>query len=495
MTAQAVYLPARTRFFKGRAPRAFERARVIGLQPFREMHFEGPLRQATEGLNRFFRGFHSFDADMTLGTMKIVDAAAQQNEPFSIRSDGTIELQEARFWKMKNAELEQFMVFASLYAAIKPGQIETQEVAISFEQLRRGAASFLTKYFLSERSGFRPETQPATKMNMIYFDYPYFPLAAMAIERFMFCGPRQIEKRPLTDFGGILFNEKGLPDSLTVAFLVTDPGCLVKIERALAAGESAQFMNKFIMLSDIILPGEQQTAAIVVGKAVSGQGGFTAAEKRVAQKLFEPVISQGTKEVYAAAFQTGRVPEESKPFLDAAASIRQGTGDFDAAIRQMNRILMRSGINLAECFEADEEAVSVGVIAAQADLTDRIEKERKTLGVKEHATEQEIINAFRRRSKECHPDGKKGNSDKEMAEVNKAYELLSLLAPKQTPDFWVRQGEPEQKPESELDRQIISLLGKNNGSFSNKSFFPKDNNIFSGFFIPLGDKDNFGIRI
>ena len=47
------------------------------------------------------------------------------------------------------------------------------------------------------------------------------------------------------------------------------------------------------------------------------------------------------------------------------------------------------------------------------------------IGVSNSATSEEIKNKFRELAKKIHPDKTKVNSEKEMAELNKAYEVLS----------------------------------------------------------------------
>ena len=49
----------------------------------------------------------------------------------------------------------------------------------------------------------------------------------------------------------------------------------------------------------------------------------------------------------------------------------------------------------------------------------------KTLGVSKNATQEEIKKKFRELAKKTHPDKTKEDSEAEMAEINKAYEILS----------------------------------------------------------------------
>ncbi len=49
----------------------------------------------------------------------------------------------------------------------------------------------------------------------------------------------------------------------------------------------------------------------------------------------------------------------------------------------------------------------------------------KILGVQSDATQEEIKNKFRELAKKTHPDKTKEDSEEEMAELNKAYEVLS----------------------------------------------------------------------
>jgi len=49
----------------------------------------------------------------------------------------------------------------------------------------------------------------------------------------------------------------------------------------------------------------------------------------------------------------------------------------------------------------------------------------ETLGVPRDATQEEIKNKFRELAKKTHPDKTKEDSEEEMVELNKAYEVLS----------------------------------------------------------------------
>ena len=49
----------------------------------------------------------------------------------------------------------------------------------------------------------------------------------------------------------------------------------------------------------------------------------------------------------------------------------------------------------------------------------------KTLGVNRQATQEEIKTKFRKLALEYHPDRNKDASEEKMAQINKAYEILS----------------------------------------------------------------------
>ncbi len=61
----------------------------------------------------------------------------------------------------------------------------------------------------------------------------------------------------------------------------------------------------------------------------------------------------------------------------------------------------------------------------EASLNDELPDYYKTLGVERDATQEEIKKKFRELVKKTHPDKTKEDSEEEMAELNKAYEVLS----------------------------------------------------------------------
>ena len=60
-----------------------------------------------------------------------------------------------------------------------------------------------------------------------------------------------------------------------------------------------------------------------------------------------------------------------------------------------------------------------------AAINDELPNYYETLGVSREATQEEIKKKFRELAKVTHPDKTKENSEEEMAEINKAYEILS----------------------------------------------------------------------
>ena len=61
----------------------------------------------------------------------------------------------------------------------------------------------------------------------------------------------------------------------------------------------------------------------------------------------------------------------------------------------------------------------------EASLNDELPNYYEILGVSQNASQEEIKNKFRDLAKKTHPDKTKEDSEKEMAELNKAYEVLS----------------------------------------------------------------------
>ena len=61
----------------------------------------------------------------------------------------------------------------------------------------------------------------------------------------------------------------------------------------------------------------------------------------------------------------------------------------------------------------------------EASLNDELPNYYEILGVSQDASQEEIKNKFRDLAKKTHPDKTKEDSEEEMAELNKAYEVLS----------------------------------------------------------------------
>lgn len=61
----------------------------------------------------------------------------------------------------------------------------------------------------------------------------------------------------------------------------------------------------------------------------------------------------------------------------------------------------------------------------EASLNDELPNYYEVLGVSREATQEEIKTKFRELAKKTHPDKTKEDSEKKMAELNKAYEVLS----------------------------------------------------------------------
>ncbi|MFQ5781480.1 MAG: DnaJ domain-containing protein [Nitrosopumilus sp.] len=61
----------------------------------------------------------------------------------------------------------------------------------------------------------------------------------------------------------------------------------------------------------------------------------------------------------------------------------------------------------------------------EASINNELPNYYEILGVSKDATQEEIKNEFRKLAKETHPDKTKEDSEEEMAEINKAYEVLS----------------------------------------------------------------------
>ncbi len=61
----------------------------------------------------------------------------------------------------------------------------------------------------------------------------------------------------------------------------------------------------------------------------------------------------------------------------------------------------------------------------EASLNDELPNYYEILGVSQEASQEEIKNKFRDLAKKTHPDKTKEDSEEEMAELNKAYEVLS----------------------------------------------------------------------
>ena len=62
------------------------------------------------------------------------------------------------------------------------------------------------------------------------------------------------------------------------------------------------------------------------------------------------------------------------------------------------------------------------------------------IGISKDATYDEIKKKFRERAKKTHPDKTKENSEKEMAELNKAYEVLSDSERREKYDRYLKAG-------------------------------------------------------
>lgn len=76
----------------------------------------------------------------------------------------------------------------------------------------------------------------------------------------------------------------------------------------------------------------------------------------------------------------------------------------------------------------------------EALLNDELPNYYEVLGVSREATQDEIKMKFRELAKKTHPDKTKEDSEKEMAEINKAYEVLSDKEHREKYDKYLKVG-------------------------------------------------------